>query len=151
MRAVVQRVTRASVTVGDAVVGSIGPGLLVLVGVTHSDGREDAHALAGKVAKLRVFGDEAGKMNLAVGDVGGAVLVVSQFTLFGSARRGNRPSFTEAAEPGVAERLIGDFAAQLRSEGVQVASGLFGAAMAVELVNDGPVTLILESRDGRVT
>lgn len=157
MRAVVQRVSAASVAVrgrtrtGDGeVVGEIGRGLLVLVGVTGGDGREDAAAIAAKVAALRVFPDADGLMNRSVGDVGGGVLVVSQFTLYGDTRRGRRPSFTAAAPPGQAEPLVGAVVDGLRSAGLPVATGVFGAMMAVSLVNDGPVTLLLETRDGRI-
>ena len=145
MRAVVQRVARASVTVEGKVVGAIQHGLMVLLGVTHEDGEEQASWLANKVAGLRIFDDEAGKMNLSVTDVGGSALVVSQFTLYGDARRGRRPSFTDAARPETAEPLCDRFVERLREAGVgYVESGVFGAQMMVEIHNDGPVTLILE-------
>ena len=145
MRAVVQRVARASVTVEGKVVGAIQHGLMVLLGVTHEDGEEQASWLANKVAGLRIFDDEAGKMNLSVTDVGGSALVVSQFTLYGDARRGRRPSFTDAARPEIAEPLCDRFVERLREAGVgYVESGVFGAQMMVEIHNDGPVTLILE-------
>jgi D-tyrosyl-tRNA(Tyr) deacylase len=145
MRAVVQRVARASVTVEGKVVGAIQHGLMVLLGVTHEDGEEQASWLANKVAGLRIFDDEAGKMNLSVTDVGGSALVVSQFTLYGDARRGRRPSFTDAARPEMAEPLCDQFVERLREAGVgHVESGVFGAQMLVEIHNDGPVTLILE-------
>ena len=145
MRAVIQRVGRASVTSGGKVLGSIGPGLLVLVGVTRSDGAETARWLAEKILRLRIFEDEAGKMNRSVEDVGGGILVVSQFTLYGDAARGNRPSFTAAAPPEVAEPLYETFVAALRSmTPLPVATGSFGATMEVTLVNDGPVTILLE-------
>jgi len=145
MRAVVQRVSEASVTVEGQVVGEIGRGFLVLLGVTHSDTEKEARYLAHKIAHLRVFEDEAGKMNLALADVNGSVLVVSQFTLYGDARKGRRPGFTEAAPPKVAEPLVAHFADFLREEGVPVAEGQFQAHMQVRLCNDGPVTLILDT------
>jgi D-aminoacyl-tRNA deacylase len=145
LRAVVQRVRRASVTVGDQVTGEIGRGLLVLVGVTHKDTRVEADWLARKIAGLRIFEDAAGKLNLALADVGGAVLVVSQFTLYGDARRGRRPDFLQAARPDHAEPLIEHFVARLRAAGLPVATGRFRAEMQVSLVNDGPVTLWLET------
>lgn len=144
MRAVVQRVSRASVSVDGALVGAIGPGLLILVGVTHDD--TDAHAdrLADKVWGLRIFPDEDGVMNRSAADVGAEVLVVSQFTLYGATSRGRRPSWIAAAPPPVAEPLVGRVVATLTRLGATVATGRFGADMAVELINDGPVTLILE-------
>lgn len=144
MRALLQRVTEARVAVAGTVVGAVGPGLLVLLGVGQSDGEAQVTALAAKVAKLRIFSDEAGKMNRSVQDVGGAALVISQFTLYADARRGNRPSFVDAAPPAEAERLYGLFAEQLRARGLEVATGVFGAEMQVSLTNDGPVTLLLE-------
>jgi D-tyrosyl-tRNA(Tyr) deacylase len=144
MRALLQRVSRASVTVEDQVVGKIGRGFVVLLGMTHSDGRDEADWLANKIAGLRLFEDEQGKMNLSLEDVGGALLVVSQFTLYGDARKGRRPSFTEAASPEHAEPLVDYFVAQLRRQGFTVATGVFRAHMNVEIHNDGPVTLILE-------
>ena len=145
MRAVVQRVSRASVRVARQTVGAIERGFLVLLGVTHADGRAEADWLARKIAGLRVFEDGEGKMNLGLAEVCGAVLVVSQFTLYGDARRGRRPSFTEAARPEQAEPLVDYFAAQQRALGLPVETGRFGAAMEVELVNDGPVTLWLDT------
>jgi len=145
MRAVVQRVSEAAVTVGDQIVGQIGRGFLVLLGVTHGDGEKEARYLARKIAHLRVFEDDASKMNLALADVGGSVLVVSQFTLYGDARKGRRPGFTDAAPPDVAEPLVARFADLLRQEGVPVAEGQFQAIMQVRLCNDGPVTLILDT------
>jgi len=145
MRAVIQRVSQASVTVDGAVVGAIGRGFLVLVGVTHADSRSEADWLARKIAGLRVFEDEAGKMNLGLADVGGAVLVVSQFTLYGDARKGRRPSFIDAARRGQAEPLVDYLARQLADLGVVVATGRFGAMMQVALINDGPVTLLLDT------
>ena len=147
MRAVVQRVSEASVVVDGRVAGEIGRGFLVLVGVTHSDSEAEAAALARKIAGLRVFEDAAGKFNLALRDVGGAVLVVSQFTLYGDARKGRRPSFTAAARPEHAEPLIQRFVELLRGEGLPVQTGVFGAIMAVHLVNDGPVTLWLDTAE----
>jgi D-aminoacyl-tRNA deacylase len=147
MRAVIQRVSRAAVRVDGVTVGAIGRGFLVLLGVTHADGRAEAEWLARKVAGLRIFEDDAGKMNLGLSDVGGALLVVSQFTLYGDARKGRRPSFTDAARPDQAEPLLDYFAARLRDEGLQVETGVFGAMMEVELVNDGPVTLLLDTED----
>ena len=138
MRALVQRVSRASVSVAGAPVAAIGPGLLVLLGVTHDDGPEQADRLAGKVAALRVFADGDGRMNEPLGDR--EVLCVSQFTLYGDARKGNRPSYVAAARPEHAEPLYGRFCDRLGA-----ARGVFGADMAVELVNDGPVTLLLET------
>lgn len=144
MRAVVQRVSRASVTVDGEVVGAIDHGLMILLGATHDDGPEQADWLARKVAGLRIFEDSAGKMNLSLLDVQGAALVVSQFTLYGDTRKGRRPSFVAAAHPETAEPLIERFAATLRQHGVPVEMGVFGAYMAVEIHNDGPVTLILD-------
>ncbi len=146
MRAVLQRVSRASVEVDGQVVGRIGVGWLVLLGVAKGDSDEDADKLAEKIAGLRAFEDEAGKMNLAVGDVGGSVLVVSQFTLLGDCRAGRRPSFIGAADPAEAERLYLRFAEKVRGLGLSVETGTFRADMKVELVNDGPVTLLLDSR-----
>jgi D-tyrosyl-tRNA(Tyr) deacylase len=143
MRAVVQRVAEAAVTVDGATVGQIGPGLVVLLGVAHDDDAAMAAALAGKVARLRIFEDEAGQMNRSVLDTGGAVLAVSQFTLLGDTRKGNRPSFIAAARPEAAEPLYERFVAALRELGVEVATGRFRTAMRVALVNDGPVTIIL--------
>jgi D-tyrosyl-tRNA(Tyr) deacylase len=146
MRAVVQRVSRASVTVDDTVIGEIERGLLVLVGVSVDDEDRDADALAQKIAGLRIFDDAAGAMNLSLADVGGAVLLISQFTLLGDVRRGRRPSFVAAARGEPAERLYQRVAAGLRTAGLSVAEGRFGADMAVELVNDGPVTILVDSR-----
>jgi D-tyrosyl-tRNA(Tyr) deacylase len=144
MRALVQRVSRASVTVDDELTGSIGAGICALVGVTHTDGPAQATELARKIWHLRVFADEEGRMNLPVADVGGEVLVVSQFTLYGDTRRGRRPSWVDAAGPEQAEPLIEQLCDELRALGATVATGRFRADMAVELVNDGPVTLMLE-------
>ena len=144
MRVLLQRVSRAEVRVGDRVTGRIARGFLLLVGVTHTDGEEQLAWMAEKVAGLRLFGDAEGKMNLALADVSGAVLVVSQFTLYGDAQKGRRPSFIDAARPEVAEPLYEKFVALLRAQGLAVETGEFGAMMDVELVNDGPVTLWLE-------
>ncbi len=145
MRAVVQRVSRAEVRVAGEVVGRVGRGLAVLVGVAAGDGEDEARLVADKVAALRIFEDEAGKMNRAVAEVGGAVLVVSQFTLLGDARKGNRPSFTAAAPPEAANALYERVCALLREKGLAVATGVFRAHMEVELVNDGPVTILLDT------
>lgn len=144
MRGLVQRVERAGVTVDGEVVGRIGVGLCVLVGVTHTDGAAEARALAAKVWHLRVFEGADGRMDRPVAHVGGEVLVVSQFTLYGDTRRGRRPSWVSAAAPEQAEPLIGTVVSELRALGATVATGRFGADMAVELVNDGPVTLLVE-------
>ena len=145
MRALLQRVTFAHVTVGGQTVGEIGPGLLILLGVGHGDSQQDAATLAAKVAKLRIFNDDAGKMNLSVRGAGNAALVVSQFTLYADTSRGNRPSFTGAAPPAQAEALYLYFAEQLSAQGLEVKTGSFGADMQVSLLNDGPVTVWLES------
>jgi D-tyrosyl-tRNA(Tyr) deacylase len=140
----VQRVARAEVRVGERVTGAIGRGLLVLVGLTHGDGDAELAWMADKVVGLRVFADAAGAMNLALAEAGGALLVVSQFTLYGDAGRGRRPSYIAAARPEAAEPLYERFVALLRERGAAVETGEFGAMMQVELVNDGPVTLWLE-------
>jgi D-aminoacyl-tRNA deacylase len=145
MRVLIQRVDRASVTVDGAAVAAIGRGYLALVGVTHEDSAATAGKLAAKTARLRVFEDDAGLMNLALADMGGEVLAVSQFTLYGDARRGNRPSFTGAARPEQGEAVYEAYVAALRAAGVLVQTGVFGAHMCVELVNDGPVTILLEA------
>ena len=142
MRAVCQRVSEARVRVDGAVVGQIGPGLCVLLGVARGDSAETAAALAGKIARLRVFPDAAGRFDRALADVGGGALVVSQFTLLADTAKGNRPSFADAARPEQAEPLYERFCAELRALGVPVEQGVFGAKMAVELVNDGPVTIV---------
>lgn len=146
MRAVVQRVKRAKVTVGGRTVGEIGAGLLVLLGVTHGDDEKDARYMADKIAGLRVFEDNDGKMNLSVKEVGGSILSVSQFTLYGDCRKGRRPSFSEAARPEQAAPLYEAFNTCLRQRGLRVETGVFGAMMDVELVNWGPVTLLVDSR-----
>ncbi|MFZ1984710.1 MAG: D-aminoacyl-tRNA deacylase [Desulfatitalea sp.] len=146
MRAVVQRVSESSVSVEGRVVGAIGPGLLVLLGVAQEDTEGDADYLADKIVQLRIFEDEAGKLNLSLLERGGAMLVVSQFTLLGDCRKGRRPSFAGAAPPQRAEVLYQRFADRVATQGIRVATGQFRAMMKVTLVNDGPVTLILESR-----
>ena len=145
MRAVVQRVSRASVTVGGEIAGEIGLGLLVLLGVGEGDTRAEADYLAKKIIGLRIFEDAGGKMNLPVGEVGGALLVVSQFTLYGDARRGKRPSFDAAAPPERARELYEYFVERVRAAGVRCETGRFQEAMQVELVNEGPVTILLDS------
>ncbi|MGH7127320.1 MAG: D-aminoacyl-tRNA deacylase [Planctomycetaceae bacterium] len=146
MRAVVQRVSGASVTVGGKVVGRIGRGVLVLLGVAEEDTEDDAAFLAQKIAGLRIFEDAEGKMNLALADVDGAMLVVSQFTLLGDCRKGRRPSFVAAARPETADALYQRFVEAVRSQGIPVETGRFREHMDVELINDGPVTLLLDSR-----
>lgn len=146
MRAVVQRVTRAQVTVAEEVVGAIPCGLFVLLGVAEGDTPSDAATLAEKIVSLRVFDDEGGKMNLSLAEVGGQMLVVSQFTLLGDCRKGRRPSFAGAARPEIAAVLYERFVAHVAGQGIAVATGRFQQQMAVELVNDGPVTLLLDSR-----
>ena len=145
MRTVVQRVSSASVKVDDDVIGCIDIGFLVLVGFTHSDTEEKLCWTTRKLVGLRVFEDNAGRMNLSLPDVGGSVLVVSQFTLYADIRKGRRPAFSGAAEPEMAERLYNRFCELLRTKGVHVEMGVFGAKMEVELVNDGPVTIIIDS------
>jgi D-tyrosyl-tRNA(Tyr) deacylase len=144
VRAVVQRVSEARVRVGGEVVGEIGPGLCVLLGVSRADGKDEAVRLAAKVAGLRIFENEDGKFDRSLLDDGGAALVVSQFTLIADTAKGNRPSFSGAAPPEEAERLYEAFCAALRETGIRVETGRFGARMAVELVNDGPVTIVLD-------
>lgn len=146
MRAVVQRVSRAKVTVGGQMLAAIGPGLLVLVGATEGDTEADAEHIARKVAELRIFEDDGGKMNRSVEEAEGSVLVVSQFTLCGDCRKGRRPSFAHALEPEAARRLVERVCELLRQRPLRVESGEFGAVMAVSLVNEGPVTLLLDSR-----
>jgi D-tyrosyl-tRNA(Tyr) deacylase len=146
MRAVVQRVTRASVTVEVEIVGEIGKGLVVLLGVASDDTQQDAEYLAEKIASLRIFDDQAGKMNLSVKDVGGSLLIVSQFTLYGDVGRGLRPSWSDAAPPEIAEPLYEFFMTEARKYVRQVATGIFRRTMQVELVNDGPVTILLDSQ-----
>ena len=146
MRAVIQRVSQARVLVDQEVAGRIGRGLLVLLGVARDDTAEQAGWLADKVVSLRVFEDEAGKINLGVADIVGEILVVSQFTLYGDCRKGRRPSFLDAAPPETAIPLYEAFIDAIRAQGIRTATGRFGAMMQVELVNDGPVTLIVDSK-----
>lgn len=145
MRAVIQRVRRAQVSVGEEVVGKISAGLVVLVGVSKTDTQADADYLAGKIVGLRIFEDENGKMNLSLAGTHGAVLAVSQFTLYGDVRRGKRPSFDEAAPPQLANELYEHFVRKIRDAGIVCETGRFQAMMQVELVNDGPVTILLDS------
>lgn len=145
MKALIQRVASASVAVDGQTIATIGPGLLVLLGVERGDGLEDAGLLARRIARLRIFEDDAGRMNLALLDVGRGALVISQFTLLADLRRGHRPSFSNAAPPAEAEPLYDRFCEHLRVDGIEVATGLFGARMAVSLVNDGPVTIWMDS------
>ncbi|MGC2193511.1 MAG: D-aminoacyl-tRNA deacylase [Terriglobales bacterium] len=145
MRAVIQRVSRAKVTVAGEITGEIGPGLLILLGVGQHDREASAEYLAEKAVGLRIFEDDAGKMNRSVADIGGAVLVVSQFTLYGDVRKGKRPSFDEAAPPQTARGLYEHFVSRIRAAGLRCATGRFQEMMAVELVNDGPVTILLDS------
>ena len=146
MRAVVQRVSESSVTVDGKVVGQIGPGLCVLLGVAQGDGIADAEWMASKVCELRIFEDEAGKMNRSVLDTGGAILAISQFTLLGDAQKGRRPSFIGAARPEEAQPLYAKFCALCRERGVRIEEGVFRATMQVRIVNEGPVTLIVDTR-----
>lgn len=146
MKVVLQRVKRASVTVSGEVVGSIDKGLMLLVGLTHEDTLEDVDFLADKVVNLRIFEDDSDKMNHSLLDIGGQILSVSQFTLYGDCRKGRRPNFMAAAKPDIANELYEAFNQILREKGVEVATGIFGEMMDVSLVNDGPVTLILESK-----
>ena len=144
MKVVLQRVAQASVSVDGRVVGQIDRGLVTLVGIGHGDGEEQARWLATKTVELRIFNDEEGKMNRSLADVGGAMLVISQFTLLGDCRKGRRPAFTDAAHPDLAKRLYERFAELVAEQGVRVERGIFAADMKVSLVNDGPVTMILE-------
>jgi D-tyrosyl-tRNA(Tyr) deacylase len=144
VRVVLQRVSRARVTVGGRVTGEIGPGLLALVGFTGTDGIDQLGWMADKIIGLRIFRDDAGKMNRSVDEAGGSILVVSQFTLYGDTQKGRRPSFVQAAPPEAANELYDRFVLEFRARGATVATGEFGAMMEVELVNDGPVTLWLE-------
>jgi len=144
MRVVLQRVSQASVSIGDRVAGAVGRGYCLLVGFTHTDSIEQVRWMADKVAGLRVFSDAEDKMNLGLADIGGAVLVVSQFTLYGNTDKGRRPSFIDAARPEVAIPLYQAFIGELRGRGLEVATGEFGAMMQVHIVNDGPVTLVLD-------
>ncbi|MGB3713899.1 MAG: D-aminoacyl-tRNA deacylase [Candidatus Promineifilaceae bacterium] len=144
MRALIQRVSKASVTVEGRVYRSIKQGYVILVGVTHDDSYREAEWLANKIVGLRLFEDDAGKMNLSIVDMGGSVLIVSQFTLYANANKGRRPSFTGAAHPDHAEPLVSLLADAIESKGIHVETGIFGAMMSVEIINDGPVTLMLE-------
>jgi len=146
MRAVIQRVSRASVAVGKELTGSIGKGLAVLLGIEPGDGPDDLRFITRKLLNLRIFSDQEGKFNLSLLDVKGEILLISQFTLYGDCRRGNRPSFSRAAPPATAEELYEELKRMLEGSGVKAACGVFGAHMEVSLVNDGPVTLILDSR-----
>jgi D-tyrosyl-tRNA(Tyr) deacylase len=148
MRAVVQRVTSARVRVGEQTVGEIGRGLLALIAVGQGDGRADVEYISSKLAELRIFEDEQGRMNRSVAEAGGALLVVSQFTLYGDVRRGRRPSFDAAAAPSLARQLYAEVLESLEARGLPVESGTFKAHMQVELVNDGPVTILLDSGRG---
>ncbi len=145
MKAVIQRVSSASCTISGEVTGSIGKGFMILVGFTHQDDEKVTAKMAEKISKLRVFEDPDGKMNLSLKDVGGDILSISQFTLYADARKGNRPSFTDAMEPGRASALYDSFNQTLRDLGLHVETGVFGADMKIALVNDGPVTILLES------
>ena len=147
MRALLQRVSRASVTIDEQIVGQIGQGLLVLLGVGQDDSEVEAKTLADKIVHLRIFGDDEGKMNRSLLDIGGEVLVVSQFTLYADIRKGRRPSFTDAAPPALAEPLVERFKAAIASYGLKVEDGIFGAYMQVELLNEGPVTIWMDSEE----
>lgn len=147
MRAVIQRVKHSSVTVDGNILGEIGNGLLVLLGVTHTDTEKEVNWLAAKIKDLRIFEDEEGKMNLGLEDIKGELLVISQFTLYGNCIKGRRPGFTEAARPDLAEPLYEKFLEKCRSFGIKTECGKFGADMKVELLNDGPVTMIIDTKD----
>ena len=146
MIALLQRVSEAKVTVGDKIAGEIGPGLLIFLGVFQNDAQEDTKFLTNKIVHLRIFDDDAGKMNRSLLDVEGAVLVVSQFTLCADTKKGRRPSFIKAAQPKLGEKIYNNFIQDLKKRGVSVATGIFGAMMDVQLVNDGPVTFLLDSK-----
>lgn len=145
MRAVVQRTARASVTVGDTVTGAIGPGLVVFLGIHPQDGEREIRWMADKIANLRIFEDDGGKMNRSLRDTDGEMLIVSQFTLYGDCRKGRRPGYSTAAPPEKAEPLYQDFVVEIERQGIRAATGVFQASMQVELVNDGPVTLLIDS------
>jgi len=144
MKAVIQRVSSASVKVNNKIVGQINKGFVVLLGITHTDTEKEAKFIAGKISNLRIFEDNEGKMNLSLKDVKGETLIISQFTLYGDARKGNRPSFTEAARPETAIPLYEYFVEEMKRSGIPVATGIFGAKMEVEIHNSGPVTIIVE-------
>lgn len=146
MRAVVQRVQRGSVSVAEQIVGQIDQGLVVLLGVGQGDTAQDACYLADKICQLRIFSDEQDKLNLSVQDVGGGVLAISQFTLYGDCRKGRRPGYSQAAPPGEAKELYESFVQRLKCNGVPIATGVFQEHMVVEIINDGPVTLLLDSK-----
>ena len=148
MKAIIQRVTKGTVTVKDEIVGRVGKGFVVFLGVGHEDNEEDARYLAKKISGMRIFEDEQGKMNLSLDQVAGGVLVISQFTLYGDTRKGNRPSFVGAAPPEQANRLYEYFIALIKEAGIPTESGIFQAEMQVEIYNDGPVTLVIESKKG---
>ena len=150
MRACIQRVSQAEVAVDGEVIGRIGRGLVVLLGVAHEDGQGQVDWLADKIVGLRIFEDEAGKMNRSLAEVGGAMLVVSQFTLYGDSRKGRRPSFTDAAPPELAEQLYEAFVESVRAQGIEVTTGRFRAHMRVSLVNDGPVTLWIDTATANI-
>ena len=149
MKIVLQRVSKASVQVNCETVGEIGKGFLLLVGITHTDTMADVHYMTEKILSLRVFEDVEGKLNLSLQDISGEILSVSQFTLYGDCKKGRRPSFTNAAKPDVAEKLYHAFNQRLHKEGVKVETGRFGAMMSVHLINDGPVTLVIETENGK--
>lgn len=150
MRVVLQRTKQSAVSIEGEIVGSISHGFVLLVGITHEDTEEDVHVLVKKITNLRVFEDEEGKMNHSLLDVNGSILSVSQFTLYGNVKKGNRPSFTNAAHPEVAERLYDYFNEQLREQGIHVETGRFGAMMDVRIQNDGPVTILMETEVGKL-
>jgi D-tyrosyl-tRNA(Tyr) deacylase len=147
LKAVIQRVSRGGVSVDGKVIGSIRQGFVILLGVADGDGQEDAFYLADKITNLRIFEDAGGKMNRSIGDIGGSMLVISQFTLLADCRKGRRPSFGRAARPDEAEALYTDFSDRVRANGIPVTTGQFGAYMAVSIENDGPVTIIIDSQD----
>ena len=146
MRAVIQRVQRASVTIEDRIHGAISQGMVVLLGIGASDTQIDMHWLVEKIVHLRIFDDREGKMNRSLADIGGEMLIISQFTLYGDCRKGRRPGFSAAAPPAMAEPLYTEFIAEVRAQGIRVATGTFAADMAVSLINDGPVTLTIDSK-----
>lgn len=147
MKAVLQRVQYASVKVDGKMIGQCGRGYMILLGIGHEDTSKDVDALAEKIIKLRIFEDEAGKMNLSIRDIGGEILLISQFTLYADYRKGNRPSFMNAAKPEISKPLYEEFAGKLRTCGIATQTGEFGADMKVELLNDGPVTIVMDSKD----